>query len=416
MIRSLCRRVVCLGAAERTVAKRVLFSATCALVVALLGVPASGQAQSRHDAEGPPPVTLLGTHALTLEASATGRQFHVTVNLPFGYEQNQRRYPVVYVTDGDSNFALSTAVFRNLLFDNEIPPVIMVGVGYGLRGVGPLWSQSRRRDLSPTRVEMDSGEAGEAKEFSAFLRDDLLPYIDAHYRTDPTDRTLTGGSLAGLFTVYVMLHTPDTFHRYIARSPSLWWDDEITFEYEKTFARTHADLPVVLYTSMGSLESPERMLNPWQRFVRTLQSRRYPGLHLVSEVQEDLKHSTAIMAGFAAGLRAVFTEINVEPEVLDRYVGTYQLGADTLVVSKQKALPVPSTLARPVPLVLQVNDHPPIALLARSASEFYLLLPRRLWEDVDIDRLVRFQATDAGPAQRLSVTRNGHPETASRVQ
>lgn len=415
MTRLLFRRAVRFDAVDRTLSKRVLSSATCVVVIASLGVPASGQTQDRHDAEGPPPVTLLGTHALTLEDSATGREFHITVNLPPGYEQNQRRYPVVYVTDGDSNFALSTAVSRNLLFDNEMPPVIMVGVGYGLRGIGPLWSQNRTRDLTPTTAELDSGAAGEAKEFSAFLRNDLLPHIDAHYRTDPTDRTLTGGSLAGLFTVYVMLHTPDTFHRYVARSPSLWWDDEITFEYEKAFARTHADLPVVLYTSMGSLESPERMFDPWQRFVRILQSRRYPGLHLVSEVQEDLKHSTAIMAGFAAGVRAAFAAVNVEPEILDRYVGTYQLGEHTLVVSRPKALPASSAVVRPVPLVLHVNEHPPIPFLARSASEFYLLLPPSVWEDVRIDPLVTFQATEAGPAQRLGVTRDGHPEVASRI-
>ena len=67
-----------------------------------------------------------------------------------------------------------------------------------------------------------------------------MPFIDEEYRTVQTDRGLYGFSMGGLFTVYTMLHHPDLFQRYIAGSPSLWWNDGITFTYEETFAREHS--------------------------------------------------------------------------------------------------------------------------------------------------------------------------------
>ncbi len=64
-----------------------------------------------------------------------------------------------------------------------------------------------------------------ADRFLQFLKQDLIPWTEAQYRTQPF-RILVGHSLTGLFTLHTFLNSPDTFNAYLALSPALWWDDE----------------------------------------------------------------------------------------------------------------------------------------------------------------------------------------------
>jgi predicted alpha/beta superfamily hydrolase len=99
----------------------------------------------------------------------------------------------------------------------RIRPVIVVGIE----------NTERRRDLTgPTTVKSDSAIAvrvGRSAEFRSFIRDELMPEVRARYRsTDET--TIVGESLAGLFIVETLLLEPTLFRRYIALSPSVWWN------------------------------------------------------------------------------------------------------------------------------------------------------------------------------------------------
>ncbi|WP_143306492.1 alpha/beta hydrolase-fold protein [Chitinophaga vietnamensis] len=80
---------------------------------------------------------------------------------------------------------------------------------------------TRDRDLTPTgKLPRNGG----ADQFILFLREELLPYVHERYHVKMKGNTLCGGSLAGLFTVYAFLKSPDLFTSYIAGDPSLWWD------------------------------------------------------------------------------------------------------------------------------------------------------------------------------------------------
>jgi hypothetical protein len=99
----------------------------------------------------------------------------------------------------------------------EIRPVIVVGIQ----------NTERRRDLTgPTTLASDSAIAvhvGGSATFRAFIRDELIPVIQQRYRC--TEETaLVGESLAGFFVVETALLEPGLFRRYIALSPSVWWN------------------------------------------------------------------------------------------------------------------------------------------------------------------------------------------------
>ena len=150
----------------------------------------------------------------------------IIVYLPPDYETYpERRYPVLYLHDGQNLFDAATAflnsdwgldeVAEEMIGKGEIEPLIIVGI-YNL-------GQKRMDEYTP--VKDRRGRGGRAKIYGKLVVDDLKPFIDRTYRTLP-DRAHTGlggSSLGGLVTLHLGLHYPQTFGRLIVMSPSLWW-------------------------------------------------------------------------------------------------------------------------------------------------------------------------------------------------
>jgi predicted alpha/beta superfamily hydrolase len=117
----------------------------------------------------------------------------------------------------DEDFPHVVNTVDSLVALRLIRPVIVVGIP----------NTERRRDLTgPTRVAKDSTIAphvGGSAAFRRFIREELIPEIDARYRTT-TERGIIGESLAGLFVVETFLREPALFDEYIAFDPSLWWN------------------------------------------------------------------------------------------------------------------------------------------------------------------------------------------------
>jgi predicted alpha/beta superfamily hydrolase len=251
--------------------------------------------------------TIPMTEVTTLHSSAVGRDYTIYVALPLSYSKNtSETYPVVYLLDGDVLFGALTEPARLLQSVNELPELIIVGIGYGMP-----WDDTgevkRLREIDYTPKATPDRGAGQ---FLKFIQDDLFPYIDANYRTDPMDRTIAGASYGGLFPLYVLFDAPETFNRYIALSPALWWRDRVIFEHEEAFADEHSDLPVKLFLSVGGLEEGQypvsRMVSNLREFHQRLEDRHYAGLEMEMVVMEHETHHSVIPGALSKGLRSVF--------------------------------------------------------------------------------------------------------------
>jgi len=138
--------------------------------------------------------------------------------LPPEYRDSTRRFPVLYVLDGEALFLNAAAAARALQQDGLMPPVIIVGVE----------NTNRERDFTtvPTHPEATPrglGAIGGARRFSQFVREELIPFVDRRYRTVPS-RMLIGHSLGGLAAMHILATSPETFRGYVTLEPSLWWD------------------------------------------------------------------------------------------------------------------------------------------------------------------------------------------------
>lgn len=163
---------------------------------------------------------------LTLDAKAFApEQVKVTVYLPPGYAASDARYPVLYANDGQDMEAVGLRdTLASLYAKHAIQPVIVVAVdmlkdrasGYG------LFDRTRRQSVvGGSRI----GAIGlRAYDYSSWLVHELVPYIDAHYRTQasPGGRTMLGWSLGALNAFCLGWEYPDVFGQVGAFSPSFW--------------------------------------------------------------------------------------------------------------------------------------------------------------------------------------------------
>lgn len=240
---------------------------------------------------------------------------------------------VLYLTDANGLFAGAVDIVRLMQLGAHLPPILVVGIGYRRGALGETVGL-RTRDLTPTsdaliaRISPDVTVMGGAERFLAFIRDELQPWVRSRYRVDTEDSVYFGHSLGGLFGTYVLLTRPSTFRKYGIGSPSLWWDDDLMFEYEASYAGTHDDLPATVFFTVGAFEDhdgrqreagrlpPEErakaglrhidMVADTERMAASLRARHYPNLDLAGTVLPDEFHITVPHLNLSRSLRYLF--------------------------------------------------------------------------------------------------------------
>ena len=239
-----------------------------------------------------------------------GTLYDVYIAFPVGYEPSgDVEYPVFYVTDAFAAFGLIAQTARALEMGRDIPPMIVVGVDNPVSSVAE-WTARRSLSLTPTRVTSDSQQSGPevrtggADAFLAALTDEIIPWVESRYPASE-GRVLYGGSLGGLFATHALFTSPDTFAYYLIGSPALWWDNEVMFEREETYANEHDDLPARVFMSVGS-EERDNMKSVMSRMSGSLMNRNYPSLEIGRHIFDDETHTSVIPMYVSRGLVFLF--------------------------------------------------------------------------------------------------------------
>jgi predicted alpha/beta superfamily hydrolase len=241
--------------------------------------------------------SLYNTTAEFITSEIVADSFFILVSVPDGYYLTQENYPVLYVLDGDIAFGMATSISRYLQIGENIPELIVVGIGYG--SLTKSAAKKRRRDYRPTQI-------GGAENFLKFLNEELIPSIDAKYRTIPGERTINGFSLGGLFGLYTFFTKPETFNNYIIGSPNLSWDDYSIYSYEENSPEKIGDMQLNIFISVGSEESEERYFNPVDSLVTNIQQHNYSGVNLETHVFNGSTHLMGPPESLTHGLISVF--------------------------------------------------------------------------------------------------------------
>ncbi len=248
-----------------------------------------------------PVVTLPGSELRTLESSATGRSYDLYVRLPSGYVPNaKKQYPVLYVLDGQWDFKLLDSIYGGLYYDQFVPEMIIVGITYS--GENLDYEALRAMDYTPVSAIYHPG-SGDAPKFHAFLKEELIPFIESNYRTDSSRRMLMGSSYGGLFTLYALFTEPELFTGYVSASPAVPYGSQFVFNQESEYFSKRQDLPVSLFISVGDLE---QLAQPVEAFMKVMEERGYIGLNMQTMIIEGEGHASNKPEAYNRGLRFIF--------------------------------------------------------------------------------------------------------------
>jgi len=197
-------------------------------------------------------------------SKSTNTSRRAFVYTPPGYEKDKsKKYPVLYLQHGwgEDETAWSNQGHANLIMDNliaggKIEPFIIV-MTYGMTN-----------DVRPGPGALKSFKI---EPFQTVLTDELIPYVDASFRTkaDKAHRAMAGLSMGGMETHMITLNKPELFAYYGLLSGGIYTPDEL-----KDKAK-----PKLIFISCGSKERPESVKNA----VATLKGAGYDAVSYVSE-------------------------------------------------------------------------------------------------------------------------------------
>ena len=270
--------------------------------------------------------SISTSHRFHVSMEGFKEQFRIDVAAP-AMPVPGRKLPVIYVLDSSWCFPITAQAARALsMGPGAIPQAIVVGIGPAMDGPAAFAKTTalRYRDLAPGIDEEHIAqmkqalpaqfwpadeELGGAAKFFRFIEDELKPFVEAYFPVDTADQTLVGVSLGGLFALHTLFTSPGSFQRYVAISPSIWWNGGAVLEAEEQAARL-GGVGGRLFLGVGEeeeMQAPEaKMVTNVIELSKRLKAREHAGLTIASHIFVGEGHMSVPPAGISRGLRAVF--------------------------------------------------------------------------------------------------------------
>ncbi len=209
---------------------------------------------------------------------------HILVHLPADYESAGRRYPVIYMHDGQNLFDPQTSFAGEWGVDDALAALERQGLAAIVVGI-PNAGERRLAEYSPFPDPRLGG--GDGQGYLDFVVNTVKPLIDREFRTLPDRRHtgIIGSSMGGLISLYAFFHRPEVFGFAGVMSPSLWFGRGAIFGYLE-------DAPYVpgrLHLCVGTREG-QGMVKNAQLLRDLLERRGYRPEQTLRYVEEDAEH------------------------------------------------------------------------------------------------------------------------------
>lgn len=194
------------------------------------------------------------------------RRRRISVLLPWDYATSTKRYPVLYLQDGQNLFE-DHAPFGTWAVDRHLAALAQRGKGDLIVVAIDHGGRERIREFMP----YDTSKWGEGlgRDYARFLAETLKPYIDANFRTlsDRLHTGIGGSSMGGLISLYAGLLFPHIYSKFLIFSPSLWAAPSIYTESLHFITQPNTRL----YLFAGGKEGAGMVANA-KRLAHTLQA------------------------------------------------------------------------------------------------------------------------------------------------
>lgn len=221
-----------------------------------------------------------------------------------------KRFPVLYVMDGDNHFELLAQYVDYLSRPDisAIPKIIVVGIP----------NTERVRDLTPTQsISNYEGKpdttgqyksSGGNENFFEFIKTELMPIIEGNYKTEPY-KIFAGHSFGGISSINCMLTHPAMFDAYIAISPSFWWDNEYLLKLTENKIISGSTLNKKLFYCNGNEGGNNSFFHKGLlKFNSIIAKKKIVGLDYNYKYYPNEMHMTVPVVAYLDALRFIFNQ------------------------------------------------------------------------------------------------------------
>jgi predicted alpha/beta superfamily hydrolase len=225
---------------------------------------------------------------VSLPSEVFGGDREVLVYLPDDYSRRRAGYPVIYLLDGAFFFLPTAGLVDFYSRINRMPRMIVVAVVHSNR-----------------THELSTAASGGSAQFSSFLREELIPYIDGHFRTEPF-RILIGHSLGGVFSVHSLFEAPDLFQAHIAASPAMYWNGGSELDRAREVLTSAPSLKNYLYLTYSGWDG-ENIRTSTDALVDLLGESAPPSLGWKFDFLPNDRHNSSPVRSVLGGLSHLFS-------------------------------------------------------------------------------------------------------------
>jgi alpha-glucosidase len=219
------------------------------------------------------------------------RTRRIWIYLPPDYETSQKKYPVLYMHDGQNLFDDVTSFSGewqldetlNRLFEEKNIGIIVIGIDNG--------GDKRIDEYSPWKNEKYGG--GEGDLYLEFMVETLKPYVDSNFRTlsNKKNTGLFGSSMGAFISHYGGLKYPNVFGKIGVFSPSFWFSNS-SFD----FAKSHSNLiDTKMYFLAGDQEG-EEVIPDMEKMIAIMTQNGFAAKNISSKIIQREKHNEQLWA------------------------------------------------------------------------------------------------------------------------
>ena len=234
-------------------------------------------------------VSLLGE---PLAMPGLERKRQLRIYLPPGYATSNKRYPVLYMHDGQNLFDNATAYAGEWKVDETLDALaregklemIVVGIDNG--------QDKRMTELNAWDNEQFG--KGEGQAYTDFIVKTVKPMIDRQYRTlaGRAHTAIMGSSMGGLASHYALVQYPQVFSKAGVFSPA-YWTAQPSFDF---VAAKPVPKDARVFLLMGEKEGPQ-MNADVKRMAQVMKQTGHPAANTVLKLVPGAEHNEAFWAG-----------------------------------------------------------------------------------------------------------------------
>jgi len=221
----------------------------------------------------------------TIKSLILNQERTIQIYVPEDYPQSNKKLPVIYIFDSQKYFLNAISYQQNLRFNEETPGFIVVGI----------------KTVNNERSKLYNTESSN---FSNYLENELIPFIDSNYRTLKSERVFFGWERAAAFGVEVFASKPNLFKAYFIASPTFLTAERIS-DVGKLLDKT-TSLNNYLYFTLGEVETWS--LENTNSLAELLNNKAKDKLRWKYDLFKDENHYTTTIVTMNNGLKSFFKD------------------------------------------------------------------------------------------------------------